>query len=340
MRNFIRKLLQQHKGQIIASNILDGYERKLYDAEFVKQLVELWKEMYIKHGKSDEELLLLQLDNVLFKSTRHQKITHPAAGRDFKITFNKATRLIKEESVLITIVTSHIFGKIIDIPDFNNILGSTCTLDLSKREFRDDELDDIEEALEKLIEKTEAEREVRLKNKASIGLRNDLVWYTTKERIDETLLTASDRVERIRDALGLVQRKKNDVLFALHIPGRMIKSVRNGRPTFADAGSKNTRFRARADKASNEKRAHWGDTIDLECINSGHSCLDGLPWRVAQPLLVDDWIGVPKITFTPIGIVKTERGKTASDDDERFAGHMCNGRTIPTLENELMDILK
>jgi len=195
-----------------------------------------------------------------------------------------------------------------------------------------------DDALDSLMNLSDTNRRVRLKPDAAIGGKK-LVWLTTKELLDKVILNSTNPADKIRDMLGLVHQKPNQVLIALHFQAERIQdSVIFGRPTFADA-STHKRFSTRAERQSNRKRVGWGHTVDLELLAANKPFVDGVPERIMSPISATSFNDSPIISFTPLNKIMIERGKDALDNDGAFSLRLERGRDESTLKIKMMDIL-
>jgi hypothetical protein len=327
--SFLDKLLSVYHGQIIASNILDGLFERLYGVNFVGELFKWWISLCAFKNLTTPNTIIAGLNILVFENL---PTAFPIPNRpDFALICQRGTRLINNDEKLTTCVSSFIFSILISNDDLRILYSKGVEFPTNNiQPMKDD-------AISALMSLTEPERKVKLKDSAAIGNKG-LVWYTLEERLNNALSRTPNKADEARDILGLVHRRSDDVMIAMHISSKVIKNTLNSRPTFADATT-HPRFKTKADKFSNIKRSSWGHTAHLAFFAEDKQIIDGLPERVCSPIKQSHMVVDPEISYTPLGKVITTRGHDIVDDDKEYGQRLLNRRTIHEVKSQLLGII-
>lgn len=146
------------------------------------------------------------------------------------------------------------------------------------------------------------------------GLGRFLLWFTTRECLDEAETRCSlisdplTLAESLRSRNGLGHRKGGEWLVMLTIPGKAIQRAGHHRPIFCDGGvGSECWFMSRSSDHSRFNGGPWGQTCELETLESGAGSYDGAKERVAvQPRL--EHLGADRIYFEVLGRVDARFG--------------------------------
>lgn len=328
---FIDRLLADFRGLIVVCNILDGLNERMYEESFVQQFFDWWLSLYVYEGCGSINKMLATMSAIVFNNG-YKGFRSGTPKPDFRLICCRNPRLNSVECELTTVIPVFVFKNIMSRNDLKRLISQGVEFPSDVRHPW------VSEALDSLMELPDANRYISLGAGRTIGRENSLVWFTKKDHLDKILSKNMDHADRTRDSLGLVHRKSGDIMIALHFSNKVLKYIISGRPIFSDAGV-HRRFKALADKTSNRRRSAWGYTTDLKSFADKKRYLDGLPERVANPIDENAMVEEPKIKFTPLGVVKQSRGNTADDNDECFANRLMNGRNIPSIKNEILNVL-
>jgi hypothetical protein len=328
MNRFVDQLLADYRGQIIVCNIIDGLDENLYDENFIRNLLDWWKDLYLLQTSPSYSAMLLTLPILVFENVPNGfrvGMTKP----NFRLICCRPIRLINDETKLTTVVSASTFRRIINKKDLDRLHSQGVEFPSHGS------LPWNEEAINSLMKLPQTHRHIRLDAGETIG--RYLLWYTMKKDFEVVLSVVVDSADQSRDSLGLVQYKEGEILIALYFSGKALKNISSGRPTFSDAGT-HTRFKTCADTSINRRRNTWGHTTNLRHFASGKQNLDGLPERIADPI-DEKALENEKIGFTPLGRVKVSRGDTIYDDNACFAKRLLKNRSVDILKHKIMRIL-
>lgn len=173
----------------------------------------------------------------------------------------------------------------------------------------------------------EMERQFNLGDRRAGGLEeiflgNPLIWFTLATevgRVRATLSPGQSLADRIRDALGLVERKEGAWLALLEFDGEAVR--RHFRPTFCDADGYR-RFMVDGDRDSSYgPPGPWGQTADLHAIATGQVGCSGVPERVGHRMNQTDF-GGKKLSFELLGQLQVTRGEIGDETDVNFAARL------------------
>ena len=166
----------------------------------------------------------------------------------------------------------------------------------------------------------------RLKQGTRFG--NPLVWLTPKTALETHLKQygKAEKANAARDFLGLVHRRENHHLVAIHVPASVLGGRNSARPSFADAGG-HRRFMA-ASLTFPFARA-WGQTLNLEAFEISQNLADGGAERVCG-YLTDAVTTTAEFGFTYLGQLTTSRG-TSLDP----TGKVCFGGDADYAERQV-----
>jgi len=327
---FLDKLLSDYRGQIIVCNILGGLNGSLYDTNYIKEIFSWWLDLCNYNKITSSHTIIAMLNSLVFENMPRGFRPH-IPKPDFKLLCRRKTDLINDSNKLTTVVSTFIFSILISNDDLRRLysVGVEFPSDYSQP-MKDD-------ALKALMDLPEADRVFRLKAGAAIGNKK-LVWFSMKDRMENILSSAVNSADAVRDVLGLVHRKPDDVIIALYLSAKVLNHVNCARPTFADA-STNTRFKAIADEVLNRKRSSWGHTAHLDYFANKRSSIDGLPERITSPIDQAAMVDAPINRFIPLGKVTTLRGHTVDDDDAEYARRLLSVRNIHQLKVSMLGII-
>jgi hypothetical protein len=165
------------------------------------------------------------------------------------------------------------------------------------------------------------------------SLGRGLLWFTTWPGLvhycdldAEPPLSA----ERARDALGLVERKREQRLVAISFSGRVLSRALHRRPIFVDSGGYR-RFMAASSTGKPSVDSAWGQTAHLFHLEAGHENCDGAPERVVPALGVTDF-GGETFTLHPLGELPSTRGADRPASDERFRDLLRRAISAPPIQ--------
>jgi hypothetical protein len=193
-------------------------------------------------------------------------------------------------------------------------------------------------ALNELSNLSAGQRQVSVDSAKAIG--STLLWFTRQTSLGIALRNCrpSSRSDRARDALGLVHRRRDEVLLAYTFPASILQTHHSARPTFVDAGD-HPRFKTRADSPSAIAQRHWGWTVNLEKLSSSDAVIDGCPERVCGKITSGTLGASQRFSFTYLGTLVVPRNDEAGTRDEVFAARLSRGRTPTQLKRELVALL-
>jgi hypothetical protein len=313
---------------------MDGLSERLYDKEFVRQFFDWWLALY-EHDRSalsPIEKMIGTMEALVFESVIPGGFRMGTRKPDFRLICQRQHRLSNKDSELTTIIKGFILKKIISEKDRQRLASRGIVLPSYEWQPWSDR------AIMALIKLPDADRKISLKVGRTIGGLGRLVWFTRRKDLGKVLLNCTKYADQTRDSLGLAHHKSGEILIALHFSGKALQHVKNGRPTFSDAGE-HKRFKTHADKASNRKRRAWGHCVDLSHLLANKHDVDGLPERIAYPINKKALVGSPKISFTPLGKVIDSRGDDTNDDDSCFANRLLNRRNVSTIRRDILNII-
>lgn len=326
LTQFVKNLVAVPRGLIIATNILDGFDDSLYDANFIKEIFSWWLERYFELMKSrnqsaqlqtsdPQELLMTSLDLLLFEPpppTRNSTRRKP----DFRLSAKplSGSSRVSEEGLHIIPVHALLFHLI--TPDERQRIAGRAGIRINRLP---------PDAKEIAAFQMNKEHTITLRKDRGLGRPGCVLWVTPADDAASDI-SNRDGADRLRDLLGLVHVEKGDALVAVQLPSHVLGSA--VRPTFADAGS-HRRFKAKVELVENrERRPEWGYTADLAELALKASLMDGRPERVANPV---PGTGIGPIRAMPLGYVREDRGKDGqADDDNAYANLLANRHGGPS----------
>jgi hypothetical protein len=127
--------------------------------------------------------------------------------------------------------------------------------------------------------------------------------------------------DRIRDALGLVHRRENELMTVLFFPSALLKD-RSYRPTIAEAKA-HTRFVARADGKHDRTSGRAGQTVDLYRLQLGDADLNGLPEVISVGVSYASYEGLSEKGQFEFEILDPlAESRIDAKSDEKFKDHL------------------
>ncbi|MCI0623351.1 MAG: hypothetical protein L0387_17115 [Acidobacteria bacterium] len=313
MAHFVDRVLAYPQGQIVLCNVLDGLDQGLYDGHFVRQVLDWWRALFLERVKTvhkgrisprwEQEELMTSLDFCV--SSNAPDFRPGMLKPDFlSACVRKANMNVKSNEFVNVTSASSFIRHLLDERARRKLVGTGRVGVTSAARGK---------AVANFMSR--GKHTVLLRVGATVGRPGRVLWLTPVKNIEADLVNGA--ADRVRDRLGLINYNDLGVaLLALRLPGTVIASTVNGRPTFADAGS-NARFKTRADTTANRRRSAWGHTADLDKFARSMRVIDGLPERISRPLISDD---VRTLPVAPLGRISVVRGTTSgSDDHDTFA---------------------
>ncbi|MEO5328283.1 MAG: hypothetical protein H7829_08555 [Magnetococcus sp. THC-1_WYH] len=318
---FLKRLVSFPKGQIIACNLLSGYDIKIIDATFIHDLIDWWRALVIWNIKRNHDsgisdaaladLIEKSFLQVIFNSQApgfrpgHTKPNFLLAGKRRKLGRSRVDRFVNITDV--EPFVKHVLCE----QDRRNLTGK-----------RGIKLGVVSRREERIFMKS-GQQTIQPKTQSTIGNPERLLWVAPDHNQGNSLsalFSSKDAAERCRDLLGLNHYQDGTGLIAMFLPLDVVKKLTHARPTVVDSGGYK-RFKSIPDSPSSLRRSSWGFTVDLESLLNGATILDGWPERVVEPIPVSQ---LGPLTFVPLGFLKKTRGETSKqDDDKTFAGRVC-----------------
>jgi hypothetical protein len=169
------------------------------------------------------------------------------------------------------------------------------------------------------------------------------IWFTKLADLNSEIQADSSHhsdATKIRDALGLIDKKNDDYLLSMELSAGHLHAISNlkmGRPGFAD-DEDNPRFAVHLDNApKNVYKNMWGLTVHLRKLKEGLKRIHGVPERVCSSIELSHIGDFLKVN--PLGWVDGNRGQEIGiDDDEAFVIRLLGHSTIETIKNQLIQI--
>ncbi|MGB5064960.1 MAG: hypothetical protein WBQ37_14580 [Candidatus Competibacter sp.] len=318
---FIDKLLQKPFNPlwiIVICNILDGLNLGLYKNDFVKDAITQWRNNYLIQKNAHPTI---EEDKHLQTALDMLSIFLPSSGTGL----SKFDARIKCYSPLTKAINSYAHAmnafsfilRVLHHDDRDNLIADGA-LGIGKKCFIEDSIPPV-----------------RIQPDAGIGRKGGVVFLTSFTDV-ANLLSNTTKADDIRDKVGLIHWEKNNEYVILEIQASELTLLRQGRPTFADAGS-HRRFKALANNRSNKTQSNWGFTVDLDNFATQGKILDGVPERICEYIEANY---ISHIKLYPLHAVQTEnRGMTSKDDDKAYARCLRRKRSINKIKADIKKII-
>lgn len=293
---------------IVLCNILDGHDAGLYDANFLKQAIEWWRDEFLWRKsayptETEDDHLAVTLDTLLVPDAL-SKFKPGRPKPDFQLKCR--TRNGVENYAHSMSAESFLTWVLHDVD--RRTLASDGLLSLGTPRFVDQDDYPV----------------VRIGDGKNVGQTGKVAFLALFSAI-EPLLTASTKANDVRDGLGLVHWKKYGEYVLLEIEASDLEKLCLGRPTFVDAGS-HRRFKATANDPANQVKSDWGFTLNLNDFTQTGKPIDGMAERVCEQIKQSD---VSSLKLYPLGQITAEdRGATPSDDDEKYSNCLRGIRSV------------
>ncbi|BAO43041.1 hypothetical protein [Thiolapillus brandeum] len=295
-------LLSGPKGVIVACNLLHSLDDGLVDKATVQELLDWWFALYdflYAPGLTDVEKLLDALDKTVFER-KPPGFRKGQSKPNFRLRCKLKARTPNNN--VTNISTMLIFREhIIHEEDYKKLIG--CHIPSLPMDVNEP---GIQHAIHQLKACTVGKLRCRLRPNSTLGRSGGLLWFTE----ERSLQIGKDSANEVRDQLGLVDRKKGELLVMSVISPHHVKRAGGLRPSFMDA-TLHTRFRVHSDTKKNNGRKTWGHTVNLEKFADNRSHIDGVCERVCRPLAASN---VGTVDFLFLGDVQSTRGKNGDDD--------------------------
>jgi len=325
---FIDRLLQKPPNPrwiIVLCNILDGLDSKpkLYDDNFVREAVTWWREDFLlrlkamKPKENEDDLLETSL-TILGTPGAPSGIKPSSPKPDLRL---KCRTSAPTTSSYTNAMLAATFVLRVLHPDDQADLGGDGELGAGPKYFMG----------------YAVSQKVRIQPGEGIGKPGGIVFLAAFRDV-APLLTGATKANDVRDHLGLVHWEKNKAYVMLELNAGELTSLRQGRPTFVDAGS-HRRFMAVASDPANQTKVDWGFTLDLDGFANTRTAVDGLPERVCERIEASN---VSSIKLHPLGLVTAaNRGMTPADDDEKYAKWLLerSKRSLADIETRMKEIV-
>ena len=321
----VERLLETTGGQIVACNILGGVQNGLVDAAWVFEVL-TWMGRAGSHADyADPTRFLRLLDDLRTRPSNVAPLGVPdirLGSTDAPAPFGEEVSWVQPAWILDTLMSGddrqRLARENLALPRSSADILSTATLN----EWQN---------------KPAEARTVRVKPAVTLGRSHDVVWFTRRSVFKEALDTVSPhaRGQRACELLGL-HHQEGAILAAMHFQPLALSACPSARPTFADAGSRNTRFKTWPDGEAARMDRSWGRTVDLHALNARAASVDGCPERIVKSTTGDSLAKDATFEFELLGAVQA----TVDQRDAEFARRLSNGRSIAELGTELNALIR
>ena len=335
-KQVIDRMLQCTAGQIVACNIVAGIDNLLIPPGLAKEALDWLGRLadFQPRYRAPQELVKALV--VLRDGDFPRGVKRFTPSPEFRLRGDATINPRDLTEDVSCILPAWGIRRLIAPNDLKRLLGAGCIFPSSSRAFHFD-------LVMKRWQETSADRRrVRFNPNEALGHRHSVVWFTRRRNLAEAL-GPRDRqgsAQRARDSLGLVHRRPDVVLAALHFPARIFVNQASARPTFTDA-AEHRRFRTWPDGQQARSDRSWGYTVDLRALDSGAASADGCPERVTKEIRGSDLPEDVRFEVDLLGAVEEALGDGSAADGAyaaRLLGGLSGGMSIAALGARLKSL--